>query len=73
MLSHHHRTDPHLHPEPVSLRALESVGELKAVHLQHVEEGVAHRVGDAVLGLHQTAVEPDHTQRVKASDQSEWP
>lgn len=45
------------HPEPVSLRALESVGELEAVHLQHVEEGVAHRVGDAVLGLHQTAVE----------------
>lgn len=40
------------------------MGELEAVHLQHVEEGVAHHVGDAVLGLHQTAVEPEDTAGV---------
>lgn len=45
------------HPEPVPLRALELVGELEAVHLQQVEEGVSHHVRYAVVRLRQTAVE----------------
>lgn len=45
------------------------MGEFEAVHLQHVEEGVAHHVGDAVLGLHQTAVEPDDTVGYSESTQ----
>lgn len=68
-LSCHHQINPHLHSEPVSLCALESMGELEAVHLQHVEEGVAHYVGDAVLGLHQTAVEPNNTVGYSKSPQ----
>lgn len=48
--------------KPVPLRAAEPVGELKAVHLQQVEEGVAHHVRDAVSGLQQAAAEPAHSQ-----------
>lgn len=34
------------------------MGELEAVHLQQVEEGVSHHVRYAVVRLRQTAVEP---------------
>lgn len=42
------------HPEPVSLNTLQLVGKGEAVHLQQVEEGVSHHVGDAVVRLAQT-------------------
>lgn len=61
MPPYHHQTNARLHSKPVSLCALESMGQREAVHFQHVEEGVAHHVGDAVLGLHQTAVESNDT------------
>lgn len=48
----------HLHPKPVPLCALESMGELEAVHLEQVEEGVSHHVGDAVVRVPQTSLKP---------------
>lgn len=57
----------HSHAEPVPLRALEPVGEFKAVHLQQVEEGVTHHVGYAVSSLQQTAAEPAHSQEERLS------
>lgn len=50
--------DNALHSKPVPLRALQPVGELKAVHLQQVEERVSHHAGYAVVRLHQAAAEP---------------
>lgn len=52
----------HSRAEPVPLRAPQPVGELKAVHLQQVEEGVPHRAGDAVSCLQQAAAEPAGSQ-----------
>lgn len=57
----------HSHAEPVPLGALEPVGQFKAVHLQQVEEGVTHHVGDAVSSLRQAAAEPAHSQEERLS------
>lgn len=46
------------HSEPVPLGALESVRKGEAVHLEQVEEGVAHHVSYAVIRLHQAAAKP---------------
>ena len=48
----------YLHAKPVPLCTLELVGELKAVHLQQVKEGVSYYIRYAVIRLHQTSVEP---------------
>lgn len=47
-----------LHSKPVSLCTLESVGKLKAVHLQQVKEGISHHIRYAVFRLLQTTVKP---------------
>ena len=51
-------TKVHLHAEPVPLRADDYVGELKAVHLQHVEEDLPNHVRYAVVGVPKATVEP---------------
>lgn len=40
-----------LHSKPVSLYTLQSVGELKAVHLQQIKESVSYHTRNAVLSL----------------------
>lgn len=49
---------PDSHSEPVPLGALESVRKGEAVHLEQVEEGVAHHVSYAVVCLRQAAAKP---------------
>lgn len=60
------RENTNLHSKPVSLCTLESVGELEAVHLQQVKEGISHHVRYAVFRLHQTTVKPVNMYQKKS-------